>query len=51
MSTESISVNIVKIVAHSYLDPVHLVEFAPDGTINDEDRFRMVEWGLELVVP
>ena len=50
MSTESMSVNLGKIAAHSYLDPVDLVVFSPEATISDEVLFCVLEIGHELVM-
>ena len=48
MNTESMSVNIGTIAAHSSLDPGDMVEFAPEATISNELLFWVVEMGLEL---
>ena len=50
MSTDSMPVNCGMIAANSYLDPVDLVEFAPEATISDEVLFWVVELGLELLM-
>ena len=49
MRSESSSVNRGQIAAHSYLDPVDLVECAPEPTISDEALFWVLELGLEFV--